>query len=143
MKSKSSIVLVALVFSTTLRAHHSVPVNFDQSREISITGVLTEVAWRNPHSHLRLDITTENGSTVEWLVELGSANAMRRAGYPLERFAVGDPIEIIGWPGRRDRTVYLTEAILDDGTVLECGSGRCSPRSTDDRIEYEINGNEN
>ena len=33
-----------------LLAHHSVAVKFDSSRSITIDGVLTEVAWRNPHS---------------------------------------------------------------------------------------------
>ena len=28
-------------------AHHSVPVNFDQSKEITVTGVLTEIKWIN------------------------------------------------------------------------------------------------
>ncbi len=39
-----------------LNAHHSVPVNFDQTREISIEGVLTQILWVNPHAHFRLDV---------------------------------------------------------------------------------------
>ena len=106
-------------------------------REIEIAGVLTEIGWRNPHSHFRVDVTSEGGAVQEWLVEMGSANAMRRAGYPFERFVEGEEITIVGWPGRREDSMYLLQAILLDGTSLTCGGGNCSPKSTEDRIIFE------
>ena len=137
MNARSLLVLLTLGVSPALFAHHSVPVNFDQSREITVEGVLTEVAWLNPHSHFRLDVTSADGSTVEWLIEMGSVNAMRRAGYPFERFVIGDEIVISGWPGRREHTTFLLEAVLSDGTSLVCRGGRCSPRSTADPTPFE------
>ena len=108
-----------LVLSTTATgAHHSVPVNFDQSREITIEGVLTEIAWRNPHAHFRVDVTGADGRTLEWLVEMGAVNTMKRAGFPMERFSVGQRIAITGHPGRRDRALLLRETVLPDGTRL-------------------------
>lgn len=110
--------LLASAGAPALRAHHSVPVNFDQSREITIEGVLTDIKWVNPHAHFRLDVTNPDGSTVEWLVEMGASNTMRRAGFPMDRFAVGDRITVIGAPGRRDRTILLEETVLKDGTRM-------------------------
>jgi len=110
--------LTLLMGSTFVLAHHSVPVNFDFSREITIDGVLTEAVWINPHSRFRIDVTIEDGSTVEWLVEMGAINTMRRAGFETERFVVGDTLTIIGAPGRRDRTMLLRAAILPDGSRL-------------------------
>lgn len=109
---------VMLMSGAPLLAHHSVPVNFDQSREITITGVMTEIRWINPHSRFRLDVKQEDGSMLEWLVEMGAINTMKRAGFQTERFAVGDPVTIIGNPGRRDRVVLLRTAVLQDGTRL-------------------------
>jgi hypothetical protein len=107
-----------LMVSAAAGAHHSVPVNFDQSREITIEGVLTEIAWRNPHAHFRVDVTGADGRTLEWLVEMGAVNTMKRAGFPMERFAVGQRIAITGHPGRRDRALLLRETVLPDGTRL-------------------------
>jgi hypothetical protein len=107
-----------LLSSASLLAHHSVPVNFDQSREITITGVITEIRWINPHSRFRVDVKQEDGSMLEWLVEMGAINTMKRAGFQTERFVVGDPVTIIGNPGRRDRVVLLRTAVLQDGTRL-------------------------
>lgn len=102
----------------TAAAHHSVPVNFDQSREVTIEGVLTEIRWINPHSRFRMDVTNPDGTRIEWLVEMGAANTMRRAGFPMERFIIGDRISVTGAPGRRERAVLLREAVLPDGTHL-------------------------
>ena len=107
-----------LLAGAPLLAHHSVPVNFDQSREVTIVGVITEIRWINPHSRFRLDVRQEDGTRLEWLVEMGAINTMKRAGFPTDRFAVGDPVTIIGNPGRRDRVVLLRTAVLQDGTRL-------------------------
>jgi len=100
-------------------AHHSVPVNFDQSKEVTISGVLTEIKWVNPHSRFRVNVTGDDGKPVEWLVEMGAINTMTRAGFETERFNVGDMLTIIGSPGRgRERTMLLRTAVLKDGTRL-------------------------
>ena len=112
------ILAVLLAAGVPLAAHHSVPVNFDQSREVTIRGVITEIRWINPHSRFRLDVKQEDGSILEWLVEMGAINTMQRAGFQTDRFAVGDPVTVIGNPGRRDRVVLLRTAVLQDGTKL-------------------------
>ena len=126
----TAVVTAALVatglFAARAFAHHSVPVNFDQSREISVTGVLQGIKWLNPHSHFLLDVTGDDGRTVEWLVEMGAINTMRRAGFETDRFTLGQRVTITGWPGRRDRVVYLNRALIEDGTELLCLGARCN-----------------
>ncbi len=112
--------LASALTTTASMAHHSVPVNFDQSRQITIEGVLTNISWLNPHSHFLVDVTSEDGTTEEWLVEMGSVNEMRRAGFESDLFEVGATISITGWPGRRNRTVFFNEALVPDGTELRC-----------------------
>ena len=101
-------------------AHHSVPINFDLSREITVEGVLTEVKWMNPHSHFRMDVPGESGTTVQWLVEMGSVNAMKRSGFEQHHFTVGTRVAITGSPGRRDRVVLFGRALVYDGTEAIC-----------------------
>ena len=98
-------------------AHHSVPVNFDQSREVTVTGVIREMKWVNPHSHWWVDVTGEDGKPVEWLIEFGAMNTMKRAGFPMEIFKAGDRVEVTGYPGRRERAVLLRQ-VLHNGTRL-------------------------
>ena len=123
---KTAALVATGLFAAGAFAHHSVPVNFDQTREISVTGVLSEIKWLNPHSHFRMDVTADDGSTVEWLVEMGAINTMRRAGFETDRFTLGQLVTITGWPGRRDRVVYLNRALIEDGTELLCIGARCN-----------------
>jgi hypothetical protein len=109
---------VLILAGSSASAHHSTVVNFDNSREISVEGVLTEVRWLNPHARFRVDVMQPDGSVLEWLVEMGAANTMRRAGFPMERFAEGDSVTVIGAAGRRDRAMLLREVVLADGTRL-------------------------
>lgn len=112
------LLLLAQASAQGVAAHHSTPVNFDQSKTITIEGVLTEIAWRNPHSRFRVAVTAEDGNTAEWLAEMGGIIIMRRAGFPVDVFALGDRITITGNPGRRGRSVRLREVVLPDGTRL-------------------------
>jgi uncharacterized protein DUF6152 len=113
------VVAALLAHAVPVTAHHSVPVNFDQSKEITISGTLTEAKWINPHSRFRIDVKQDDGKTVEWLVEMGAVNTMRRAGFEIDKFVVGDTLTIIGWPSRgRDRSMLLRTAVLRDGTRL-------------------------
>ena len=117
--TRALVIAALLAHATRPSAHHSVPVNFDQSKEITISGTLTEAKWINPHSRFRIDVKQDDGKTVEWLVEMGAVNTMRRAGFEIEKFVVGDTLTIIGWPGRgRDRSMLLRTAVLKDGTRL-------------------------
>ncbi len=123
MNPKIFVFILSMLGVGSAVAHHSVAVNFDQASEITVEGQLTEVAWRNPHSHLRLKATDATGA--EWLVELGAINTMRRSGFEIDRLMVGDSISITGWPGNRDRTIYFLEATLEDGTTLVCAGASC------------------
>ena len=95
------VALAFLALSAPLVAHHSVPVNYDMSREITIEGALTEIVWINPHSRFGLDVTGDDGSTEAWLIEMGALNTMRRAGFKTELFVIGDVVTVTGWPARR------------------------------------------
>jgi hypothetical protein len=121
MKSRvipTSTVLLALMLAHNANAHHSSVVNFDSNREVTIKGVVTEIRWLNPHSRFRMDVKDPDGKIQEWLVEMGAMNTLKRAGFPMERFAVGDSITVTGAAGRRDRATLLREVVLADGTDL-------------------------
>ena len=118
--------LLLLIVPRIVFSHHSVSLNFDQSEELTLAGKLTNISWRNPHSHFRFDVPDENGVTTEWLVEMGALNTMKRVGFEMERFVIMKPISITGWPGVRNNSIFLLEATLHDGTRLICAGASCS-----------------
>ena len=59
-------------------AHHSVGINFDASKAFSLTGVLTEIDIRNPHSQVTLSVKGADGTVKDWFIEWSDKNALIR-----------------------------------------------------------------
>ena len=118
--------LLLLIAPGIVFSHHSVSLNFDQSEELTLTGKLTKISWRNPHSHFRLEVLDENGVTTEWLIEMGALNTMKRVGFKMEHFVILKPISITGWEGVRNNSLFLLEATLHNGIRLICAGASCS-----------------
>ena len=100
-----------------LCAHHSVALVFSQER-IILEGSIKELKWINPHSSFVLEITKEDGTKEEWLVELLARIALERGGWNLDELQNGWNITLTGRIGHRDRTLRFVEARLLDGRTL-------------------------
>lgn len=103
--------LLALLLFTLLGfqsawAHHGTAVSYDQNRFITVTGTVTEFRWRNPHSALFLDVTQEDGSVINYAIELASPVLMSRSsGWTRATFKPGDLVEFRVHPSRTDAPV--------------------------------------
>jgi hypothetical protein len=116
--------LIAMLCSgTSAAAHHSVSVNFDSSQALTLTGRISELDIRNPHSRITLQVTQPDGTIKEWLIEWSDRNALVRRKVPFHLLRVGDTVTINASPSRRlDNLAYFRSAILPDKTVLrDCG----------------------
>jgi len=87
-------------------AHHSFTAAYDNTKRVEVEGVVTEFIWRNPHSFVRIDVTSKEGITETWTLEWGSTNQLQAAKYPVTRTTLkaGDRVVAAGEP-RRDPTV--------------------------------------
>ena len=116
-------VIAWLSFSAVAVAHHSVVVNFDNSKTVSLTGRIKEAEFRNPHSRITLEVTQPNGTTKEWLIEWSDKNALVRRKVPFELLRAGETVTITASPSRSlDNLAYFQTAVLPDKSVLrDCG----------------------
>ena len=102
-------------------AHHSFAA-FDRTKQVTLTGVVREFQWTNPHAWIQLVVTDEQGREVEWGAECGSPNMMARTGWKRTTLAPGDRVTAIVNPlldGRPNGA--LVSVTLPDGTVLGPG----------------------
>lgn len=93
-------ILLAAMMTAHVSGHHGTAVSYDSSKEVTITGKVTEFWWHNPHSALFLDVTNDKGELVNWAVELGSPGVLLRAGWTRRTFAAGDTVSIVVNPSR-------------------------------------------
>ena len=70
-----------LVIASIASAHHSLTVEFDITRTVTLTGSITEMKWTNPHAWLYIDVKDEKGDVRNWAVEFASPNSLYRRGW--------------------------------------------------------------
>jgi hypothetical protein len=104
-------------------AHHSVAANFDQSKTMEVVGTVKEIAIRNPHSQITLEVPKPGGGVMEFFIEWSDKNALMRRSVPVSLLKVGDKVTVSVMPSRRLANLgYFRTATLPDGTVLrDCG----------------------
>jgi hypothetical protein len=98
-------------------AHHSPAMLYDLSREITVTGVVTEYQLGNPHMRIYLDVDN-NGTIEKWLAEGGSRTQLLRVGWTGEELAPGDKVTVRGHPPRDPdaHLIHMEYLTLPDGT---------------------------
>jgi hypothetical protein len=75
---------------------------FDSQKSITITGVVTEYKFANPHGLIVLQVANKDGVAEQWKVETNSPSILRRRGWAPDTLKAGETITIDGWPGRND-----------------------------------------
>ena len=100
-------------------AHHSLNAEYDTTKPVSLSGTLTSVDWRNPHAWIYLDVKATSGAVEKWQCELGSPNAMARAGFGRKSANPGDEIELDGVLAKDGSKTCSTRVVkAKDGHVL-------------------------
>lgn len=102
-------------------AHHSFAA-FDSSKTVTVSGMVREFQWANPHAWIQLAVNGPSGTIEEWSIEGGSPNMLTRQGWRKTSLAVGQRVSIRIHPlksgGRGGSLMSVTFA---DGRVLEEG----------------------
>lgn len=84
---------MALIVAPPALSHHSHAM-FDHSKELTVTGTVTEFVFRNPHVFLYIDATNEKGEKVNYWVEMSNLPNMIRRGIGQSTFKPGDKVTV-------------------------------------------------
>jgi hypothetical protein len=71
--------VMALGVVSPALSHHSHAM-FDHAKEVSVTGMVTQVVFRNPHVFLYIDVKSDKGETVNHWIEMSNIPNMIRRG---------------------------------------------------------------
>jgi len=115
---------ILLTLAMPLLAHHSTA-EFDLTRSVTITGVVTKFTWANPHSYIELDVDGEH-----WRLEVEALNLLRRYGWTKDSLKSGDKISCIGAPAKDPATLAQKCFTVEfpDGRKLQATPSGESPR---------------
>jgi len=68
-KIRLLLTLVAVVLANEALAHHNMSALFDFNDRVTLTGTLTKVDWRNPHTYMAVEVKAADGTMETWSVE--------------------------------------------------------------------------
>ena len=97
--NRKSITATALLtlLALTAHAHHSYSM-FDNEKDQVLDGIVKEFQWTNPHIWIQVNVKSADGKVVEYSVEGGSPNALRRQGWAKDTLKPGDQVSLTMHP---------------------------------------------
>jgi Family of unknown function (DUF6152) len=99
-------------------AHHG-NAAYDEKHPVTVTGVVTQFAWANPHVQIYFDVKDDNGKIVHWSVETLSPGKLVRAGWDRESIKVGDRITVTVDAAKNGAPVgFLRKLVFANGKQL-------------------------
>jgi hypothetical protein len=114
-----------LAFSGHTRAHHTYAM-YDGSRELTVSGTIAKVEWRNPHIFIWVYVPNpkvEGGHDL-YAFENGSIPVLERLGWKKDSLRAGDKLTINYWPLRDGRHGgHFHKATRPNGEVIEGAAG--------------------
>ena len=111
-----------LVVSTAW-AHHS-GAGVDRTKTVTITGVVKEFRWTNPHSWIDLEVTDGKSAPVVWSVEMNPPPYLVRSGWKASTLKAGDKASVTLNPIRTGEPGGIFVSVtLADGRVLDGRGG--------------------
>ena len=113
-----ALIAVAGLLPGTAAAHHSFAM-FNRDQLATVSGVIKDYEWSNPHVWIHLMVTDDKGMPREWGFEMQSIAQDSRAGWRPDSVKPGDRVTIEFHPLKDgSRGGQLTSAVLANGTRL-------------------------
>lgn len=113
-----AVVAGAFFHATPAFSHHS-NVAFEVTKVVTITGVVKEFQWRNPHTWVILTVDDGKGKKVDWSVEGRAPGVLLRAGWTKNSILPGETITVDMSPAKDGTNSGLIARVTKaDGTIL-------------------------
>ena len=93
---KIAVFLAALASANASVAHHSFAATFKADESNTVEGVITDFRFRNPHVIINLNVTNDDGSITNWMVEGSAATGWRRSGWENDSLLIGETLRVTG-----------------------------------------------
>lgn len=81
-------------------AHHSAAAHYEVEKTTSISGVVKEFRYTNPHAVVRVAVANAQGGEDVWSVEWAPTTILRRLGVRPDSIKPGDEVTARGNPAR-------------------------------------------
>jgi hypothetical protein len=118
-----TLIATVVLVCVPLFAHHGTFVSYDTKHPITLTGVVVEYHFTNPHTQLYFDVTDDKGNVTHWAAEGPAPEIWVEAGWGKKRtestLAPGTKITITLSPARNGKPVgAAAKVVLANGEMV-------------------------
>jgi len=87
---------LVILAAVAAMAHHAYTAEFDTTKPVKLSGVLTKVEWTNPHIWIYLDVKDEKGVVTNWGFSVSPPGMLQRRGITKNSLKLGEVLTITG-----------------------------------------------
>ena len=118
-------ILGVLVMPVSMMGHHG-GASFDNTKEVTVKGTVTEWLWANPHCFLKFDAKDDKGNLVQWIGEWNAPSTLINFGITAKSFKVGEEATVTmnGIAKGGANVGRVIKVVLSDGRALSMGDER-------------------
>ena len=80
-------------------AHHEILAKFDDTKPLTLKGIVTLVDWANPHVHVFINVAGGR-ELINWAIEYESPIELQQSGWTVDSLQPGDTITVQGMSAR-------------------------------------------
>jgi len=115
--------VTALAICAPLLAHHGTSNYSTTAQTITVSGVVTEFVWSNPHVYVLFDVKDDKGTIVHWAGEMNSPGVLKAAGWSKTTLKAGDQVTVTLRPNKAGTPVGLLSRanMVVNGKPLQIG----------------------
>ncbi len=115
----SSLFLILCAGSVPVMAHHSFAAEYDDTKPIQVTGVVTKVEWQNPHVWFYVDVKGDDGKVVNYAFSGGAPGQLMRRGVMKSAIPIGATIKVDGFKAKDGSTNgFGSKVTFPDGRMV-------------------------
>ena len=108
-----------LVCATIATSHHSFAGVYDESRLVTVSGVVTQFKFVNPHALMYMDVTDPSGKVAKWTIEFAGRLNLSNVGWTAESIKAGERVTVTGNPTHTgSERIAFKKLVHADGTEL-------------------------
>jgi|SRR5579862_6927596 len=123
IRLSAALVLSLLAASLPILAHHSFAAEYDESKPVKVTGVVTKVEWLNPHIWFYVDVKDDHGKVVNWAFSGGAPGQLMRRGVTKDHIQPGMTIVVNGFRAKDgSENGFGSSVTFPDGTSVFTGN---------------------
>jgi hypothetical protein len=90
------IAFTLLAIAAPIFAHHSETAEYDATKPVKVTGILTKVEWMNPHIWFYVDVKDANGKITTWGFSSAPPGMLLRRGVTKDSLKIGAVVNVEG-----------------------------------------------